>query len=399
MITQYTGLEYLKIDIASNFSSKLEKCNFEDRIQWFNENEPKLNNIALIKEASNPNLYQAGVNAYQKYLKKESSGYLISLDATSSGLQLLSALVSCKQSMSICGLIGANRVDAYITLYKKIDPSQRYTRDQVKQTIMTTYYNSEAQPKLLFGKGEMLNKFYDVLHKYTPGAFKLNDLIGSIWDKKKLSNNYVMPDNFHVIIPVIQKDKISFNYLDTKYEIIKEVNKCSENYRSLSPNVIHSCDSYVVREIQRRTNYNLTQIITISELINTNSGNQSYTRDKDIMLMTLWDHYLRTNMLSLRIIDYIDQYNIGNINTILLANLINTLPTRSYQMLTVHDNFRSLPNYGNDTRQQYNNIMNEITQSNLLQDIFRQLTGDLSIKINKIDKIENEILNAEYALS
>jgi hypothetical protein len=158
-------------------------------------------------------------------------------------------------------------------------------------------------------------------------------------------------------------------------------------------------DSYVVREIQRRTNYNLTQIISISELINYNSGNQSYTRDKDIMLMTLWDHYLRTNMLSLRIIDYIDQYNIGNINTVILAKLINTLPTKSYQILTVHDNFRSLPNYGNDTRQQYNNIMNEITQSNLLQDIFRQLTGDLSIKINKIDKIENEILNAEYALS
>jgi hypothetical protein len=399
MITQYTGLEYLKIDIASNFSSKLEKCNFEDRIQWFNENEPKLNNIALIKEASNPNLYQAGVNAYQKYLKKESSGYLISLDASASGIQLLSALVSCKQSMSVCGLIGSNRVDAYMTLYKEIDPSQRYTREQVKNTIMTAYYNSEKEPRTLFGKGELLKKFYDVLYDKTPGAFRLNQLIGTIWDKKKLSNDYVMPDNFHVIIPVLQKDKISFNYLDTKYEIIKEMNKCSENYRSLSPNVIHSCDSYVVREIQRRTNYNLNQIISISELINHNSGNQSYNRDKDTMLMTLWDHYLRTNMLSLRIIDYIDQYNIGNINTVPLANLINTLPTKSYQMLTVHDNFRSLPNYGNDTRQQYNNIMNEITQSNLLQDIFRQLTGDLSININKIDKIENEILNAEYALS
>lgn len=158
-------------------------------------------------------------------------------------------------------------------------------------------------------------------------------------------------------------------------------------------------DAYIVREIQRRTNYNLNQIMSISELINNNSGNQSYNRDKDTMLMTLWDHYLRTNMLSLRVIDYIDQFNIGNINTLPLAELINTLPVRSYQILTVHDNFRSLCNYGNDTRQQYNNIMNEITQSNLLQDIFQQLTGDKTVKINKIDKIENEILNAEYALS
>jgi hypothetical protein len=240
MITQYTGLEYLKIDIASNFSSKLEKCNFEDRIKWFNDNEPRLNDIALIKEASNPNLYQAGVNAYQKYLKKEPSGYLISLDACSSGLQLLSALVSCKQSMSVCGLIGSNRMDAYMILYKEIDPKQKYTRDQVKNVIMTAYYNSEREPRTLFGKGEMLNKFYDVLYDKTPGAFRLNQLIGTIWDKKKLSNDYVMPDNFHVIIPVLQKDKISFNYLDTKYEIIKEINKYSENYRSLSPNLIHS---------------------------------------------------------------------------------------------------------------------------------------------------------------
>ena len=399
MITQYTGLEYLKIDIASNFSSKLEKLNFEDRINWFNENEPKLDNIALVKEASNPNLYQAGVFAYKKYLKKEKSGYLISLDASSSGLQLLSALVSCKKSMAVCGLIGSNRVDAYTTLYEEIDPSKRYTRDQVKNCIMTAYYNSEAQPRLLFGNGELLNKFYEVLYDRTPGAWLFNELIGTIWNSKKLSNDYVMPDNFHVIIPVLQKDIIRFNYLDTKYEIIKELNKCSENYRSLSPNAIHSVDSFIVREIQRRTNYNINQIISISELINHNSGNQSYNRDKDTMLMTIWDHYLRTNMLSLRIIDYIDQFNIGNINTLPLAELINTLPIRSYQMLTVHDNFRSLCNYGNDTRQQYNNIMNEITQSNLLQDIFQQLTGDRTIKINKIDKIENEILNAEYALS
>lgn len=399
MITQYTGLEYLKIDIASNFSSKLEKLNFEDRISWFNENEPKLDTVTLVKEASNPNLYQAGVFAYKKYLKKEKSGYLISLDASASGMQLLSALVSCKKSMSVCGLIGSNRVDAYMTLYKDIDPKQRYTRDQVKNVIMTAYYNSEREPRTLFGKGELLAKFYEVLYDRTPGAWILNELIGSIWNNKKLSNDYVMPDNFHVIIPVLQKDVIRFNYLDIKYEIIKELNKCSDNYRSLSPNLIHSVDSFIVREIQRRTNYNLNQIMSISELINNNSGNQSYNRDKDTMLMTLWDHYLRTNILSLRIIDYIDQFNIGNINTLPLAELINTLPNRSYQMLTVHDNFRSLPGYGNDTRQQYNNIMNEITQSNLLQDIFQQLTGDKTIKINKIDKIENEILNAEYALS
>lgn len=399
MIKQYTGLEYLKIDIASNFSSKLEKLNFENRIEWFDENEPKLDNIALIKEASNPNLYQAGVFAYKKYLKKEQSGYLISLDACASGLQLLSALVSCKQSMSVCGLIGSNRVDSYTVLYEEIDPKQRYTREQVKNVIMTAYYNSEREPRELFGKGELLAKFYEVLYNRTPGAWLLNELIGSIWNNKKLSNDYIMPDNFHVIIPVLQKDIIRFNYLDTKYEIIKELNKCSDNYRSLSPNLIHSVDGFIVRELQRRCNYNLTQIISISELINHNKGEQSYNRDKDTMLMTLWDHYLRTNILSLRIIDYIDQFNIGNINTLPLAELINSLPVTSYQILTVHDNFRSLPNYGNDTRQQYNNIMNEITQSNLLQDIFQQLTGDRTIKINKIDKIENEILNAEYALS
>lgn len=77
----YTGLEYLKIDIANNFG--LDKLLFSERIEWFNENEPDL--LSLVQQAEEPQLMYAGILAYNDYLEGKPSGYPVSLDACSSG--------------------------------------------------------------------------------------------------------------------------------------------------------------------------------------------------------------------------------------------------------------------------------------------------------------------------
>lgn len=79
MITKYTGLEYLKIDIINNYSSKLEKQNFEDRLNYFD------NNKICPSDADNTALCFAGLSAYNDYKNNIPSGYLISLDACASG--------------------------------------------------------------------------------------------------------------------------------------------------------------------------------------------------------------------------------------------------------------------------------------------------------------------------
>lgn len=78
---KFTGKQYLQIDIANNFG--LDKKNWNQRLAWFQENEDNLEN--LIKQADEPALFYAGVQAWRATQRGEATGYPISLDATSSG--------------------------------------------------------------------------------------------------------------------------------------------------------------------------------------------------------------------------------------------------------------------------------------------------------------------------
>ena len=110
----FSGKEYLKIDIANNFG--LDKEDWDIRIAWFDDNEDKLDE--LVKQAEEPALYYAGVQAWKKACKGQSSGYPISLDATSSGIQLLAALTGDRKAARLCNIVDTgHREDAYTGLY------------------------------------------------------------------------------------------------------------------------------------------------------------------------------------------------------------------------------------------------------------------------------------------
>lgn len=63
------------------------------------------------------------------------------------------------------------------------------------------------------------------------------------------------------------------------------------------------------------------------------------------------------------------------------------------------DCFRCLPNYGNDLRKQYNILLSNIAKSNLLTFLLSQITGRY-IKVGKLDdKLWEDVLDTNYALS
>ena len=60
--------------------------------------------------------------------------------------------------------------------------------------------------------------------------------------------------------------------------------------------------------------------------------------------------------------------------------------------------FRCLPNYGNDVRMQYNQILHDISKSNLLEFLVSQITGR-KITVQKMGNFSDQILESNYALS
>ena len=121
--------------------------------------------------------------------------------------------------------------------------------------------------------------------------------------------------------------------------------------------------------------------------------------DNTGMVITLWNHYCRTGFLSARILNYLDVSNLHMVDGKTILDLLDSLPKKAFQVLSVHDCFRCLPNYANDLRQQYRLLLAHLAKSNLLNDLIRQLTGT-EVQVTKADPdLWKDILNAEYPLS
>lgn len=397
---EFTGREYLKIDIANNFG--LDKEDWDVRLAWFDENEGRLD--TLVKQAEEPALFFAGITAWQKVCKGEPTGYPISLDATSSGIQLLAALTGDRKAAALCNVIDTgHREDAYTGLYQsmldRIGEGAKITRKDTKDAIMTAFYNSTAVPKKVFGEGALLDIFYETMREECPGPWEVTETMLAIWDNTALVNEWLMPDNFHVKIKVMGNVTDYVQFLNEPFEVNYSVNKPIEGGRSLGANMIHSVDGMLVREMTRRCDYDPEHVAKITRWVNECRGGTSRSRDNDKLVMRLADLHRESGFLSARVLEYVDPANMGHIEPGALSSLVQSLPAKPFQVLSVHDCFRVLPNYGNDLRRQYNRLLAEVAQSDLLSFLVSQIVKR-RITVSKIDPdMFGDILETNYALS
>lgn len=416
-ITHFTGIEYLMIDVASSFG--LDKEEWETRIQWTKDNLDELLSLVhmdmtrqtprLLKEADEPAMLYAGVQALDKALRGEPTGYAIGLDATASGLQLLSLLSGCAQSAMICNAIPnakGKRMDAYTHNYgamKSIVPlNQRkdLERAQAKDALMTALYGSTAVPRRHFGDGALLEAFYKTVQKELPGAWSLNLALQTLWKPMALSHDWVLPDNFHCHIKERNIVQHFVTFMGRPMAVDIKINKGAKEGRSISPNLIHSIDGLVVREILRRCSYDMDHIRFLTGIIESGSylREPMVHREADKMVELLWRRYLDSGFLSARILDYLDDFNMALVDVVTIAELIFSLPSKPFDVITVHDCFRVLPSYGNDIRKQYNRILSGIAGSKMLEELVQQVSGKHQPVVKMAD-LSAQVLNAEYALS
>lgn len=397
----FTGRDYLKIDIANNFG--LDKLTWQDRLDWFHQNQGNLHQ--LLDQAAEPALFYSAIRAYEDVQKGKPIGYTISLDATSSGLQILAALTGDRLAAELCNVVDTGqRQDAYTAIYNRmlghLGQNAKIKRDDVKQAIMTSLYSSKAVPKQVFGEGKLLDLFYQTMQAAAPGAWELNETMLQLWDPAKHSNDWIMPDNFHVHIPVMDTVNEKVHFDNKPYDISYKVNQPIAEGRSLGANMVHAIDGMLVREMVARCDYDRVQVDRIADLL---QGGQLLSRNsrtkEDKLVIALWDHYQQSGFLSARILTYLNADNIRNTDFAVIRGLLKQLPAMPFKVIPIHDCFRCLPQYGNDLRWQYNILLAMIAESELLSYLIGQLVGE-PVQIGKLDPtLYLDILETNYALS
>jgi hypothetical protein len=399
IVQTFTAKQYLQIDIASNFG--LDKKDWNERLAWFAENEANLEE--LVPQADEPALFYAGMQAYRQMQKGQPIGYPISLDATASGMQILSCLTGDRAAANLCNVVDTeHRRDPYTIIYdimtQRIGEASKISRADTKQAIMTSLYGSVAMPKQVFGDGMLYYTFLAVMGEQAPAVWELNQVMLDIWDPTVLSHDWIMPDNFHVHVKVMDQVREVVHFLNEPFEVSKRINRPVEGGRSLGANLTHSVDALVVREMTRRCMYHPPTINFVLGFLGEPTEKRLETKD-DKMVKTLAKHYEDSGYLSARILDHINPENAGHIDQKAIWELLDSLPRKPFNILSIHDCFRCHPNYGNDLRRQYNLQLHLLARSKMLGYLLSQILNR-PITTEKADPdLFKDVLEADYALS
>jgi hypothetical protein len=328
-------------------------------------------------------------------------------------LQILACLTGDRKAAQLCNVVNyvedgkAKRRDAYTVIYKlmlqALGEGSRIKRKDTKQAIMTALYGSEAKPKEVFGEGIMLRIFEGTMSEEAPAVWELNKFWLQCGNPEATAYHWVMADGFNVHIKVMVNECETINFLNKPYDTYRKVQGVEEKTRMLSANTTHSIDGLVVREMVRRCSYDPALIEFVKELCDSVDADEIVMwepiKDNTEKVKELWSYYKATGFLSARIFDYLDFITIKDVDTDVIMELVNSLPKKPFNVLTVHDCFRCLPQYGNDLRRQYNNLLANIAKGNMLSHIMSQVLGK-EITIGKLDPdMWKDVLETDYALS
>lgn len=418
MFKQYTGIQYMAIDIANHFGDgngmlpiSLDKMEFEARIAWVKSNQDKLESLA--DKAEDKPLYVKSVNHFRKALKGLPTGHTVALDSCASGLQLMSVLTGCESGCYMTGLIDPNkRMDAYSLVTQQMNelldqPTDLVvSRKDAKAATMTVLYGSTAKPIEVFGKGTPeLKAFYHTLNHKCKGAMALLRILLNAWDSSKEYNHWVLPDGFNAYIPVMQSitDRVKIEELNYTMSIQTWVNKPMDKGLSICANMVHSVDGYVLRTLVRRVNYNVKQVKKAIGLIEEALLSEYVIPEHYVEEAVMPVHlYIKTGLADIVCIQHIEKI-VHQLPHDMLRKLLHTLKIMlkhpPFEVITVHDSFACHANHCNTLRYWYKEILAEIAESTLLNHLLTQIYGE-ECNFKKINpNLSSLIRNSNYGLS
>ena len=266
----FTPIEYLKIDIANQFGNGNDKISWEDRLKFVSNHHDDLE--MYVDQADEPELYAKAVRTLRSSVKGKPTGFIMSLDATASGLQLIACLTNCITTAGYVNLINTGkREDAYQSVCDELNKrlGTDYCRSQLKTIIMTIFYGSTRKPKDFFGEGtKEYIEFYNILNQFFPTPMTLIDTIKGCWNKNATYHQWTLPDG-HVVKMFSKFKHCEQIDLDIENDVKvyhnKQIFAPTSRGVPLLANVIHSFDGYVVRQMTRMAHNQGFELIHIHD--------------------------------------------------------------------------------------------------------------------------------------
>jgi len=297
----FTGTEYLKIDIANTFG--LDRLNWNNRLHWFQDNEPVLESLAIY--AKNTILYRKSVRAMRKVQKGETTNHIMGLDATASGLQIMACLSGCHNTARATNLIPLDdRQCVYDRVAQMMNMEEGVitTRDEVKKPVMVTFYGSTAKPKEIFGAGPALIAFYRTLETMLGGAYELMGIFQEYWNPSAEYHQWTLPDGHVARVPVteiVEKSLEIDEYAHMRFAYRTQVIQPQPRSRSLAANIVHSIDGWVVRQMVRAAHQGGYWMAPIHDCFYTSPNNMNDVREAyRTILAWIADHNLVSKILT-----------------------------------------------------------------------------------------------------
>ncbi|APD18106.1 RNA polymerase [Vibrio phage JSF3] len=407
-MNKFTPIQYIMIQIANSFGK--DKLLFEERIEWVKTNGKKLRTLA--DEADDKAQYIRAVLELERVLNGQKFTNLpIGLDATASGLQILSILSGCVTTGSQVGLVIPNkRCDVYTALGNHMNeylPEDKqivlsgtpregqFTRSDLKQPLMTHFYFSKEQPKKVFGDNTVeLIAFYKAVEQMAPGANALmHDIYGAM-RKEATEYKWTLPDGHTAFTRVfVEKDfKVELEELKNRsgnsstFTHRMNVNAPNERDVALVANVVHSVDGFLVREMQGRMNHNKKQLLKVLDVT---AGCKVTNRDEMVSIYEA-EHLLNGKT------QYTDN-TLGLLREVIESVIENPVAP----MTSVHDQFNTVAPFCNQMRQYYIDICAQMTESNMIQNILRELYFNPNLRYVKEGKhleLAKAIRNSNYSI-
>lgn len=407
----YTGWQYLLIDAANHFGKDKEL--FEDRIAFITNNLPNLE--AMADQAETKPLYAKAVMAIRKAQQGIPTGHLVGLDATCSGIQVMSALTGCVAGAESTGMIDPNvRADAYTKATKVMESilggSVNISRKDAKQATMTSFYGSKATPKAIFGEDtKELSAFYESMTTIAPGAWELLQTLLASWQPYALEHSWKLPDGFDARVKVMKKKeaRIEVDELDHAtftYEFYE--NGGSKSGLSNVANLTHSMDAWILRSMHRRCNYDRAMAEGAAHLIEMELIERSLESPKLSTATGRVQYYIeqyeRSTLADIVILPHLGDGWVAALSTehlhALAGILEGMLQYQPFELVTVHDEFKAHANNMNWVRWQYREILAEIADSDVLDDLLSQIHG-VPGTFNKLSfNLGDQIRKSAYAL-